>query len=185
MALPGTGRTFAQFRADDDACRRFALDRIGGQTAQRAANDSTAAGAITGAAVGAVAGAAIGGASGAGVGAGTGLVVGTVAGSAAGAGTGYDAQRRYDEAYVQCMYASGHKVPVAEGSVRPTPAPAATAASRMPPLPPGVPPPPAGAPPAPPPGAGAPSLPRGNAQPAPPMPPAGAPPAPPPSWRPG
>jgi hypothetical protein len=183
MALPGSGRSFAQFRADEDACRRFALDRIGGQTAQRAANDSTAAGAIIGAAVGAAAGAAIGGSSGAGVGAGTGLVIGTVAGSAAGAGTGYDAQRRYDQAYVQCMYASGHKVPVAEGSFRPAPAPAAGA--RVPPLPPGVPPPPAGTPPAPPPAASVPNPQRGAAPPAPPLPPPGAPPPPPPSWRPG
>ncbi|MEI7444343.1 MAG: hypothetical protein WCK28_05585, partial [Burkholderiales bacterium] len=40
MALPGTGRSFAQFRADDDACRRFATERIGGQSAQRAAADT-------------------------------------------------------------------------------------------------------------------------------------------------
>ncbi|RDK07919.1 glycine zipper family protein [Cupriavidus lacunae] len=38
-----------------------------------------------------------------------------VSSSAAGASTssdsGYDAQRQYDAAYVQCMYASGHRVP--------------------------------------------------------------------------
>ncbi|MCZ8104080.1 MAG: hypothetical protein O9972_40070, partial [Burkholderiales bacterium] len=58
MALPGTGRSFAQFRADDDACRRFASERTGGQSAQRAAQDTVAGGAVAGAAIGAVAGAA-------------------------------------------------------------------------------------------------------------------------------
>ena len=74
MALPGTGRSFAQFRTDDDACRRFATERIGGQSAQKAANDTVAGGAVAGAAIGAVAGAAIGGSQGAAVGAGTGLL---------------------------------------------------------------------------------------------------------------
>ena len=52
------------------------------------------------------------GSSGAGVGAGVGLLTGT----AVGAGYGYDSawvlQRRYDNAYLQCMYAKGNKVPV-------------------------------------------------------------------------
>jgi hypothetical protein len=172
MALPGTGRSFAQFQVDDEACRRFALGRIGGQTAQRSANDAVAAAAVTGAVVGAVAGAAIGGSSGAGVGAGTGLIVGTVAGSGSSAATGHDAQRRYDQAYVQCMYASGHKVPVVEGSYRLAPA------ARPAPLPPGVPPPPPGSPPPPP--SAAPAGPSAV-----PLPPPGSPPPPPPSWRAG
>jgi hypothetical protein len=152
MALPGTGRSFAQFRTDDDACRRFATERIGGQSAQKAANDTVAGGAIVGTAVGAVAGAAIGGSQGAAIGAGTGLIAGSAIGSSAAYGSASTTQRRYDHAYVQCMYASGHKVPVVAGTFRPQPV--APAASRPAPLPPGVPPPPAGAPPAPPPGVG-------------------------------
>lgn len=171
MALPGTGRSFAQFRADDDACRRHADERIGGQTAQKSANDTVAGGAVAGAAVGAVAGAAIGGSRGAGVGAGTGVVVGSAVGSGSAAGSARDAQRRYDQAYVQCMYASGHKVPVVEG-FRPVPA-ASTPVSRDGRAT-GAPPPPPGAPPAPPPA---------TSSPASPAPPPGAPPPPPPSWR--
>jgi len=58
MALPGAGKTVAQFRADDYGCRQFAGVQAGGQT------------------------------------------------------TAYDMQRDYDGAYMQCMYAKGHKVPV-------------------------------------------------------------------------
>jgi hypothetical protein len=163
MALPGTGRSFQQFRADDDACRRFATDRIGGQSAQRAANDTVAGSAIAGAAVGAVAGAAIGGSQGAGVGAGTGLVVGSAVGSGNANLSAAEMQRRYDQAYVQCMYASGHKVPVIDGFRPVAPAPASVRA----------------APPAPP--AGAPPAPPQSARPVPPPPP-GAPPPPPPNW---
>jgi hypothetical protein len=184
MALPGTGRSFAQFRADDDACRIFATERIGGQSAQRAAQDTVAGGAVAGAAIGAVAGAAIGGSQGAGVCAGTGLLMGSVVGSGAATGSAIDVQRRYDHAYVQCMYASGHKVPVIDG-YRPGPSqPAARPAA----LPPGVPPPPSGAPPAPPPAAAPakpPAAPAAGPSNVPPPPPPGAPPAPPPTWRPG
>jgi hypothetical protein len=30
----------------------------------------------------------------------------------------YGSQRQYDNAYIQCMYAQGHKVPVPAGSAR-------------------------------------------------------------------
>jgi hypothetical protein len=39
------------------------------------------------------------------------LLVGTAAGANAGQVSGYEAQRRYDHAYVQCMYARGNQVP--------------------------------------------------------------------------
>ena len=70
--------------------------------------------AVVGTALGALAGAAIGGNSrGAGVGAGVGLLAGSAAGAGAGQQSGYALQRRYDHAYQQCMYAKGHRVPVA------------------------------------------------------------------------
>ena len=58
MALPGAGKTVAQFRADDYGCRQIAGVEAGAQT------------------------------------------------------SAYDMQRGYDGAYMQCMYAKGHKVPV-------------------------------------------------------------------------
>ena len=36
MALPGTGKNFDQFRADDYSCRQYAFGQVGGTTAQRA-----------------------------------------------------------------------------------------------------------------------------------------------------
>ncbi|MBI2316178.1 MAG: hypothetical protein HYY28_09395 [Betaproteobacteria bacterium] len=113
MVLPGTGKNFEQFRADEFACRQYASGQVGGATADQAAADSVARSAALGTAVGAVAGAAIGGRSGAGVGAGTGLAVGALAGAGAGDTSAYGLQRRYDHAFAQCMYAKGHKVPVA------------------------------------------------------------------------
>jgi outer membrane lipoprotein SlyB len=158
MVLPGSTKTFDQFRADDLSCRQFASLQSGGKSPRQAAEEDTARGAVVGAALGAVAGAAIGGSRGAGVGAGTGLLFGTATGAAATSEAGWPVQRRYDQAYVQCMYAAGNKVPVTarfteqrSGPMieRPaTPSPSA--------LPPGIPPPPPGTPPPPPPGVTAP-----------------------------
>src|ERR1035437_633879 len=112
MGMPGTGRSFDQFRADDADCRQFAFAQVGGTTPNQIAVDSGVQSAVVGAAVGAVAGAAIGGHGGAGVGAGMGLLVGSRAGAGAGEASGYGLQRRYDNAYIQCMYAKGDRVPV-------------------------------------------------------------------------
>lgn len=156
MALPGTHMSFDQFRADDFACRDYASHSIGGADAQQAAVDSQVNSAVLGTAIGAVAGAAIGGRSGAGVGAGTGLLFGSAAGAGAADVSGRSLQHRYDIAYTQCMYAKGHKVPVAG---RFTSAPART----------GTPPPPA-------PGTYAPPPPPGNSYAPPPAPGTYAPP---------
>jgi hypothetical protein len=138
MVLPGTGKSFDQFRSDDLMCRQFAQQQLGGTPGQMAA-DSTVKSAAVGTLVGAAAGAAIGGHEGAGVGAGTGLVVGTLAGAGAGDASAYGGQRRYDYAYIQCMYAQGNRVPV---SGRLTDGPArAPSYSYPPPPPPGYPPP--------------------------------------------
>jgi hypothetical protein len=113
MSLPGTGKSFDQFRADDGDCRQYATAQIGGTTPEQAVVDSGAKSAVVGTAMGAAAGALIGGTSGAaGVGAGVGLLGGALAGSSAGYYSGYSLQQRYDVGYTQCMYAKGHKVPV-------------------------------------------------------------------------
>ena len=148
MALPGSGKSFEQFRADDFECRQFASGQIGGTMPSQAAANSGVTSAAIGTAVGAVAGAAFDGGRGAATGAGAGLLVGALAGSATGSESAYIAQQRYDYGYIQCMYAKGHKVPVSGRFM--SSAPAAPAASAPPP------PPGSYAPPPPPPGSYAP-----------------------------
>ena len=111
MALPGTGKSFDEFKANDYECRQYAQSQLGTDPNDAAVNNGVGSAAI-GAGVGALAGALIGGGRGAGVGAGTGLMVGAVAGSGTGAQTGRSMQQRYDFSYQQCMYARGNKVPV-------------------------------------------------------------------------
>jgi OmpA family protein len=115
MALPGQGKTFEQFQADDAICRQWADQRIG-LSPEETASRNTATGAAVGTVIGAGLGAAIGAASGnpgvgAAIGAGSGLLVGTAEGANAGQYYGRQAQRMYDIAYAQCMYAKGNEVP--------------------------------------------------------------------------
>lgn len=147
MVLPGSGRSLDSFNSDDAYCRSYAYEQIGGKTAEQSAKESTVNSAAIGTVVGAVAGALIGGGGrGAAVGAGAGLAMGTAVGSERAQASGYGSQRRYDNAYIQCMYSKGHRVPVPAnmsnsntGGVRHSDA--------------SIPPPPAGQPPAPPPDA--------------------------------
>jgi hypothetical protein len=115
MVLPTPGKPFDVFQAEDAQCRMWANHQIG-QTPQETANQNTAVGAATGTLLGAGLGAAIGAASGnpgmgAAVGAGSGLLVGTASGASSGQAYGREAQRRYDIAYQQCMYAKGNQIP--------------------------------------------------------------------------
>ena len=125
MSLPGTGKSFDQFRADDFECRQFAGVQAGGPGPNQAATDNAVSTAAAATAVGAAAGALIDGSSGAGVGAGIGLLMGSAIGSSTANASAYAAQRRYDMGYTQCMYAKGHKVPVsgrfAAANERPAP----------------------------------------------------------------
>ena len=139
MVLPGTGRTFDQFRFDEGDCRNYAYAQIGGQTATQAQQNSGVASAAVGTAVGALAGAAISGSSGAAAGAGVGLLTGSLIGASTANASGYEAQYRYDMAYTQCMYSKGHKVPTSARFAQPA---RATTYSPPPPPPPGTPPPP-------------------------------------------
>ena len=139
MVLPTAGKPFEQFQTEDASCRQWAGQQIG-LSPQETVNYNTAGGAALGTLLGAGLGAAIGAASGnpglgAAIGAGSGLLGGTVVGANAGQAYGWDAQRRYDIAYQQCMYAKGNQIP---GVVRET-----QPAYRMPPPPP---PPPGNAP---------------------------------------
>lgn len=116
MALPGAEKSFEEFRADDAVCRQYAYEQIGGVSAQEAAQDSAVKSAAVGTVLGAAAGAAIGSASGnmgsgAAIGAGAGLLYGSAAGSGYAANSYYETQRRYDHAYLQCMYMKGNQIP--------------------------------------------------------------------------
>jgi len=116
MALPGGGASFEQFQADDASCQAYAANASGlsaQQSAQKGAVDSAVVGTVIGAAAGAMIGAAAGDpAAGAAIGGGSGLLLGSASGTDAYRASGYTAQDRYDNAYVQCMYARGHQVPV-------------------------------------------------------------------------
>ena len=141
MVLPGSTKSFDQFRADDQDCRQYASAQLGGATPEQAAADSAAKSAVVGTAIGAVAGGLIDGRSGAALGAGTGLLVGSMAGAGASQGSARSAQWRYDVGYQQCMYAKGHKVPVAASQFRSEPG-RPRRAYPPPPPPPSAPPPP-------------------------------------------
>jgi len=153
MVLPPPGKPFEVFQAEELQCRNWAAQQTGQQPAV-AVNQNIASGAGIGALLGAGLGAAIGAASGdAGAGAAIGAASGLVGGAAVSSGPAYSAgvelQRRYDNAYMQCMYSKGNLIP---GVVRPSqqnyavPPPPPPSGS-----PPEPPPPPAGSPPLPPP----------------------------------
>ena len=139
LVLPGSGKSFEQFRADDQDCRQYARLQAGGATPKQAAIDSGVKSAVVGTAVGAVAGGIIDGRSGAAVGAGTGLLFGSMAGAGAAQGSARSAQWRYDVGFQQCMYAKGHKVPVAASRFHAEPARLPRGAYAPPPPPPGAP----------------------------------------------
>jgi hypothetical protein len=143
LVLPGTGKTFDQFRVDDQGCRDFAYHSIGGPKAEETSRDSAVNSAVIGTAIGTAAGALIGGGEGAAVGAGVGLAGGSMVGADASRAASGSAQQRYDHAFTQCMYAKGHKVPVAGRHASYASRSSNTQAARTPP-----PPPPPGKPPA-------------------------------------
>lgn len=112
--LPAPGKPFGQFQLEDATCRTWAEHSIG-ISPQELQNQSVVSGAAIGTVVGAGAGALLGAASGhagagAAIGAGSGLLVGSAVGSDSGRLYGQEAQRRYDNTYVQCMVANGNQV---------------------------------------------------------------------------
>ncbi len=115
MVLPEPGKSFEAFQSDDAVCRQWARERIEVSPSETV-NKNLAGGAAVGTVMGAGLGAAIGAASGkpatgAAIGAGSGLVAGTAAASGPAHAAGMEAQRRYDNAYQQCMYAKGNQIP--------------------------------------------------------------------------
>src|SRR6185436_16642038 len=93
----------------------YAYDAVGGNTASAAQQDSAVRSTVAGAVIGALIGGAVSGGHGAAVGAGIGGATGGLAGVGASEYSAYEAQRRYDQAYTQCMYGRGHRVAVNGG----------------------------------------------------------------------
>lgn len=115
MVLPGTGQSFEQFRNDEVICRQYASFEVGGVSSP---NPEATTNTLTGAAVG------------------------TAVGANTGRYPSYAAQQYYDTAYIQCMYAKGHQVPVSgefSGSSTQT---SPVSQTLIPPPPTGTPPPP-------------------------------------------
>ncbi|MCC6212417.1 MAG: glycine zipper family protein [Burkholderiales bacterium] len=158
MVLPGSGKSFDQFRADDMNCRQYASNQLGGTTPDGAAENSGMKSAVIGTAIGAAVGALVGGhGNPAATGAGVGLATGAVMGAGTANQSQWELQRRYDYAYQQCMYSLGHQIPgvssgngysrrqsapYARPATPPPPRSAAAPAANIPPPPPGNPPPP-------------------------------------------
>ncbi|HEV2561245.1 MAG TPA: YMGG-like glycine zipper-containing protein [Rhizomicrobium sp.] len=105
-ARPGPGKSFSDFRNDDNFCQDYASDKVAGHVNE--ANDRAVRNGLVGTIVGAALGAAVGNTRGA--------VVGGAAGATIGASSGagysqYGVQRQYDIAYAQCMASRGEDVP--------------------------------------------------------------------------
>jgi len=110
MVMPGPGKPFDVFQQEDMGCRQYARMQIGASP-QDTINKSTAAGAVIGGAAGAALGSLTHSGQGTAFGAISGALIGASEGSGQGRYYGYEAQRRYDIAYQQCMYANGNMVP--------------------------------------------------------------------------
>ncbi len=115
VALPGSGKTYEQFTAEDTTCKQAAMAQVGPGPSQEQTTNATVGSAVLGTAIGAAAGAAIGSAGGAvGGGAAVGGALGLLAGSSIGGAnaqaTAGQLQQHYDIAYTQCMVAKGNTV---------------------------------------------------------------------------
>jgi hypothetical protein len=128
QVMPGPGKSFDMFQADQAICKNYAEQQVQGQSG--AANQrALATGAVTtlvGAGLGAAIGAATGSAgAGAAIGAATGLGGGALYGAHTSGGAQGGIQQQYDNAFAQCMYSKGDQVP--GWAPLPPPSPAAMA----------------------------------------------------------
>ena len=113
QVMPGPGKSFDMFQADQAVCKNYAQQQVAGQA--EAVNNRAVGGAVLGTALGAGLGAAIGsGWHNAGGGAAVGAAYGASSGTAYAADASMQAQggiqQQYDNAYAQCMYAKKEQV---------------------------------------------------------------------------
>lgn len=133
--MPAPNKPFDVFVADDRLCCSFAAQSIG-TSPNELASRNLVDNAVAGTAIGAAAGALAGGQHGAATGAAIGMVAGTASGAGQSSLSGSEAQRRYDIAYQQCMYAKGNQLPGNAYLYRATPLPPQTYPHPPPPPPP-------------------------------------------------
>lgn len=123
QVMPGPGKSFDQFQADNASCKNYAAGQVQGQA--EAANQQAVGAGVVSTVVGAGLGAAVGGAyhhagEGAAIGAASGASVGTAIGANSNSYAQMTIQQQYDNAFAQCMYTKGEQVP---GFVPPEPPP--------------------------------------------------------------
>jgi len=131
VAMPGQGKSFAQFQQDDAYCRNYAFNRNADAGAKAAdATNNTKTTAIAGTLIGAAAGAALGSlggnvGAGAAIGAGAGLLGGASVAGGNAQGAADSLQGQYDVSYAQCMVGNGETIqqPPAPPAVVYAPAP--------------------------------------------------------------
>ena len=109
QVLPGKGKTFEAFQADQVRCTSASAQSVKGEADR--ANNIGIGSALVGTVLGAGLGGAIGGGGGAGIGAAGGAVAGTAIGGGNAGGTQYGIQRQYDNTYEACMVAQGNVLP--------------------------------------------------------------------------
>jgi len=129
--MPSPNKPFEVFMQEEQLCRNWAAQSIG-QAGSDVARDQFLGSTLAGAAIGATAGALMGGHREAGAGAAMGTAIGAASGSNQANVSAARAQRQYDIAYQQCMYAKGNMVPAYESAPYRYAAP--PAASPPPPL---------------------------------------------------
>jgi hypothetical protein len=128
--MPGPGKSFETFAADQASCKTYAANQVAGQA--DAANQRAVGAAVLTTVLGAGLGAATGSLDGV---AGQGAAIGAASGSAIGAGIGaqnssidqMNIQQQYDNSFSQCMYAKGEQVPGFAPLVAVTPGPSRVA----------------------------------------------------------
>lgn len=120
--MPAPGKPFEVFVAEERICRDYAASTLGTDRNELSSRNMVE-GAIAGTAIGATAGALGGGQRGAAAGAAAGLVLGSAAGAGNAGYAGSEAQRAYDIAYLQCMYAKGNQLPGSAYRYSPPPPP--------------------------------------------------------------
>lgn len=117
--MPAPGKPFEVFQAEQASCKDYADSEAAGLGESRRRGFGRT---LLTAALGAGLGGAVGGGDGAAIGAASGALAGGAMSARRAADASDEAQRRYDIAFEQCMYAKGNQVPgMAMAAIPPPP----------------------------------------------------------------